>query len=443
MSKVIALIMTMNILQTFADAGTLVNATGNYVNAYTGEATSFSGKYTMNGELKTFYDTELLENARVELYYAQFAKKQPLPAGKGKTVEWRKWNTFDRATQLVEGVIPTGQKFGMSYKTDAINQFGTYASITDQLELHAYDDVILGATEEMGASAAETQEVLTRDALYVNPNVLYCDVISAQGAYVKTPTQNGGLVHDGTAGYAYLTPDMVAKAVTKLKKDRVPTINGKYVAIIHPSVAYDLRKSPEWEEVHKYAAVTEIFNGEIGELHGMRFVEDVFAPVIKGENLAGTTRSLKINNAGGYSGAITSVTFDSGTVAADALIGRVIEINGVNAIVTDNTTTTITFASTNFGSIANDADIFPGEGATGGDAAYATYVFGKDAFGIIDPEGGALEMIVHDKSEIGGPLNQFSTVGYKFETNGATVLYPERVLRIMSASAYSATDDAN
>ena len=43
-------------------------------------------------------------------------------------------------------------------------------------------------------------------------------------------------------------------------------------------------------------------------------------------------------------------------------------------------------------------------------------------------------MIVHDKSEIGGPLNQFSTIGYKLETNGATILYPERVLRVMSVS---------
>ena len=61
----------------------------------------------------------------------------------------------------------------------------------------------------------------------------------------------------------------------------------------------------------------------------------------------------------------------------------------------------------------------------------------------IDPEGGALEMIVHDKGEIGGPLNQFSTIGYKFETNGATILYPERLLRVMSCSSFSASDAAN
>ena len=353
-------------LQLFADAGTLVNASGSYVNAYTGATTAFEGANSLSGEMKTFYDTELLENARVEMFYAQFAKRQPLPANHGTTVEWRKWNTFEKASKLQEGVIPTGQKFGMSAKTGAINQYGTYATISDKLELHAYDDTILGATEEMGASAAETQEALIRDGLLVNTNVMYCDNITlATGAVAGTPTSPETMEASDTA-LCLLTPDSVNKAVTIMKKNRVPRINGKYVCVIHPSVAYDLRSSKDWVEVHKYAAATEIFNGEIGELHGCRFIEDVFAPILKGDyvNKAGT-------------------------------------------------------------------------------ATYASYMFGKDAFGIIDPAGGALEMIVKDKSQIGGPLNQFSTVGYKFETNGCTILYPERVLRIMSCSSYSATDEVN
>ena len=353
-------------LQLFADAGTLVNATGNFVNAYDGTTQAFDAAHTMDGELKTFYDTELLENARVELFYAQFAKKQTLPANHGTTVEWRKWNTFAKAGQLQEGVIPTGQKFGMSSKTGAINQYGTYAAVSDKLELRAYDDVILGATEEMGASAAETQETLIRDGLLVNTNVLYCDNITlATGAVAGTPTAPAEMEASATA-MSMFTPDMVAKGVTIMKKNRVPTINGKYYCVIGPSVAYDLRKSKDWIEAHKYAATSEIFNGEIGELHGCRFIENVFAPILDGEykNKAGTV-------------------------------------------------------------------------------TYATYFFGKDGFGIIDPAEGGLEMIVKPKEVAGGPLNQFSTIGYKFETNGATILYPERLLRVMSCSTFSAIDDAN
>ena len=373
-----------NWLQLFADAGTVVNTlvnngTSNYTNAYTGDAVAANpSTNTLAPELKTFYDTELLENARTEMFYAQFGRKQRLPKNGGTTIEWRKFNTFARASELKEGVIPTGQQFGSSSLTASISQYGTYTSITDKLEMRAYDNVILAATEEMGASAAATQETLIRNALLVGTNVMYCDNVDVNGTVLSTPTSPATMGAGGGSsnsdGWALLTPTMVNKAVTKMKKDRVPRINGKYYAVIHPSVAYDLRQSKDWIEVHKYAATGEIFNGEIGELHGCRFIEDTFAPILGDSYI--------------YSG---STTYKN-------------KSNGVT---------------------------------------YATYFFGKDGFGIVDPEGGGLEMIIHDKDEIGGPLNQFSTIGYKFETNGATILYPERVLRVMSVSSYSATDEEN
>ena len=354
-------------LQYFAEAGSVVNATNGYVNATSGAREDFTEAKTLSPELKAFYDTELLENARAELFYAQFAKRQPLPKNHKGQVEWRKWNTFDRAPKLTEGVIPTGQKFGVTTVTGAVDQYGTYTAITDKLVLRAYDDVILGATEEMGASAAETQEKLIRDALLLGTNVLYCDNVTlATGAVGTTPTKCSEMEASATQ-MSLLTPAMINKAVTILKKNRAPRINGRYYAVIHPSVAHDLRQSEGWIEAHKYAAPEELFNGEIGELHGVRFIENVFAPV-----LGGTDYQNKA-----------------------------------------------------------------------GSKTYASYFFGKDAFGIIDPEGGALEMIIHDKGEIGGPLNQFSTIGYKFETNGATILYPERLLRVMSCSSFSGTDNVN
>ena len=173
-------------LQLFADAGTLVNAGGNYVNAYTGETTAFPEGGGMTASMKTFYDTELLENARPELIHTQFARKQVLPAGRGKTVEWRKWNTLEDAGALTEGVIPTGQKFGQSAVTQAVTQYGTYVSVSDQLELHAIDDVILGAAEELGASAGTTQDKLVRNVVVAGTNVQYCDKVGTNGAHTAS-----------------------------------------------------------------------------------------------------------------------------------------------------------------------------------------------------------------------------------------------------------------
>lgn len=61
---------------------------------------------------------------------------------------------------------------------------------------------------------------------------------------------------------------------------------------------------------------------------------------------------------------------------------------------------------------------------------------------MIDPEGGGLEMIIKSKEQAGGPLNQFSTIGYKFST-ATKILYPERMVRVESTSEYSETDEKN
>ena len=53
-----------------------------------------------------------------------------------------------------------------------------------------------------------------------------------------------------------------------------------------------------------------------------------------------------------------------------------------------------------------------------------------------------MEMIIKDKSEVGGPLNQFSTLGYKFST-AFKILYEDRMVRVESFSNYSDSDEAN
>lgn len=332
------------------DAGTLVNTTQNYVNAYDGTSTEFSAPNDLSSTMKTYYDTELLENARPNFVHAQFATKQRLPSHRGKSVEWRKWNTLDDAGVLTEGVIPTGQKLGQSSMTSAILQYGTYVTVSDLLELHAIDNTILGATEELGASAGTTQDKLVRDTLAAGTNVQYAGGAASRKALTAS---------------SLLTPTEINKAVTTLKKLKAPTINGKYVAIIHPSVAYDLRENKDWVEAHKYAAVTPLFTGEIGELHGVRFIETTEAKIFKD----GTTNPTGL-------------------------------------------------------------------------AVYSTLILGKGAFGMIDPEGGGLQMIVKSKDKVGGPLDQFSTIGYKFST-ATVILYQDRMIRIESTSAYSSTDEAN
>ena len=334
--------------QFFAQEGDVVNTTTGTVNAYTG----VTGAGEMSATMKTYYDQELLDNAKENMVFLQLGKQMVLPKNHGKTVEWRKFNTFPKAmSPLTEGVIPTGQKFGMTSTSVSVEQFGDYTTISDQLEMHAIDPVILGAAEEMGAAAGATANAVVRNTLLAGTNVWYA---SADDNYAST---RGELTPDHK-----VSVDLIHQAVTMLKRCQTPKFDGKwYVAVIHPSVAYDLTSSEEWIEAHKYSGSTELFDGEIGQLRGCRFIETTEAPILKKED---------------------------------------------------------------------------------GSAVYCTMIFGKNAFGVVSPEGMGMEMIIKDKSQAGGPLNQFSTVGYKFET-AAKILYPERMIRIESGSIFSMLDDAN
>ena len=407
--------------------GSPVATTQYYANAYTGATEAFDQNNTMSPQVKEWYNTEALENARSNHMFAQFAKNIPLPENHGMTVEMRKANTFGDVPRLKEGVIPDGEKFGYSAVSATVYEYGAYTPLSRRLIRHAVDPVAQDAVEEMGAAGGNTQDKIARNIALSGSNVMYCD--KSNGAAVTTRSQL-----DDTC---LLTPTMVNRAVTWLKKHKAPKINGKYVAIIHPSVTYDLRQSSDWIDAHKYANPEEIYNGEIGELHGVRFIESDNAKVLRGKDLASDSRTLTVN--GAISQAGKTITFDGGTVAENALKDRYILVGDVKCLVTANTDSTITVKD-NINNVADNTVIYPGEGGNQGIAVYGCIFLGKNAFGMIDVVGGNMEMIVKTPEEAGGPLNQFGTIGVYFETGGG-VLYEERLLRVECGSYYSGVDE--
>lgn len=382
--------------------------------------------------MKTFYKTSLLENARNEHYYNQFGQKQPLPKNGGNKVEWRKFDTFKKATTpLTEGVTPDGNTVNMTKIEKAIAQYGDYTTISDRLELEAVDPVIVGVTEEHGAQAGDTLEVITRNEVITGTVVEYAGSKTSR----KTLTNSD-----------LLTATLVNKAATALKKMKAPTINGKYIAIIHPSVAFDLRESAGWIDVHKYANPTEIYNGEIGELHGVRFIEDTEQKIWKGEPLTEGNANLSVKT---NVSAATTVPVKEAISAdeAAALAGRPILIGTVSATIASATAGAAGSASlTTAAAVTVSADdvIYPGEGGAGNVAVYATVFFGKDAWGIIEPSAESLEVIVKQRGSAGtsDPLDQRSTVGWK-ASHAAQILYDERIVRVESGSSYGSDDEAN
>ena len=392
-----------------------------------------TGTQSLSAEMKTYYGMELLENAKPALVHNQFAATKPLPVGGGKTVEWRKFGSFDKAlTPLTEGVTPDGSGITVSYITKELSQYGDYTTVSDMLDLTAIDDVVLEITDRHGANMGLTLDTVTRNEIQQGTHVIYAPGKDADGK--KTEVLHRYEL-DKTCT---MTAELVARAATALKKMNAPTFDGKYVCIIHPSVAFDLRNDPDWVAAHQYAAATELFSGEIGELHGVRFVETTEAKIYRGGDLAKDARVLTVS--GAVSGG-TEVPFTGGTVEVDALAGRYVLIGGQRVRVASNTAAKLVLEEAV--TAADKAVIYPGEGGRDGCAVYGCLFLGKGACGVVDLSEGT-EVIVKPRGSSGtaDPLDQRSSVGWK-GIHAAAILYDEYMVRVECGSSYSGEDKAN
>lgn len=224
-------------------------------------------------ENKTFYDMRLIEMAQAQLVHDQFGQKRPIPKNGGKTIEFRQYASLPKAlTPLTEGVTPDGSKLSATAIEATVAQYGNYVTLADILDLTAIDNNVLEATKACGRQAGLTLDTITRNVLQACPNVWYA------------PKGDGTAVTSRTAldDTCKLTVKLVKKVAAWLKAQNAPKIDGSYVAIIHPFAAFDLMDDKEWRYPHEYKDTSNIYEGEIGKIGGVRFVETSEALILTG-----------------------------------------------------------------------------------------------------------------------------------------------------------------
>lgn len=323
------------------------------------EKANINSTTTLTNEMRTFYNKTLLEYASPNLIHEQFGQKSPIPKNGGKTINFRRFKTLTNkaGATIVEGVTPKGSRLEVEKIETTPGQYGDWVSLTDVLELTAIDNVIVGATKALSAQAGLTLDTVVRNQLIAGGQVQYAPIIGDAGA--TTPVT----ARSQLTAAALVTVKELFKAAATLKANNTPTIDGYYIAIVHPHVAYDIMQGAgdAWVDISKYKNPEMIYKGEIGAVGGIRVVE-----------------------------------------------------------------------STN-------AKIFPAtESASSSTSVYATLVFGQGAYGVVDIDGGGMELIVKPKGYGDDPLNQRSSVGWKAIETGV-ILNDEYIVRLESGSTFAKT----
>ena len=455
-------------LQLFG-AGENVNTTAGYTNAESGESTAFVEGGGLSDEMRIYYADYLIDNAEPNLIHDQFAQKHQIPKNNGKSVRFRKYDPLPKLTAaLSEGVTPTGQSLNMGAVEATLRQYGGYVELSDLLLLSAIDNNLVMATKLLGSQAGRTLDTITREVLCGGTNVQYGeDAVTAR--YL--------LVGGEEEGNHYMSVDCIKRAVRFLKNQNAEKINGAYACIIHPDCAYDLTNDVNWKHPHQYCDSKELYEGEIGMIEGVRFVESTEAKVFHAPDLTSTSRTMTcLANAYSTLDSVGTASEDFGTGskyrlkigsgaagyrAERGMIGRAVlffdasesswqyaEVTGAvysesgdNYLFLDRALVTGGTGSEAVTTAAADI-LYPGEAGLGGRDVYATLVIADNAYGTTELSGGGLQHIVKQLGSAGtaDPLNQRATVGWK-ATKAAARLVEAFMIRIETASTFEVGDN--
>ena len=252
-------------------SGAGANITGGYGAGIT------SGTSLMGPAIQTVWSKEILFQAMPVLRFEQFAvKKTELGVMPGLTVNFMRYNNLPIPSgPLVEGIrMKTYGITAQQYRI-TVAEHGFAIAVSELLLNASFDDVMASASRLLGRNMALYMDTQARETLQSATSKVYgysapTDLTSGYGIYNKGAQGASGTI--GNGGF-FLTPHAVKDAVLELSSKNIPRLGETYVCFIHPSQSRQLRDTPEFIEVSKYAAPGNFMLGEIGRLYDVVFIE--------------------------------------------------------------------------------------------------------------------------------------------------------------------------
>ena len=381
-------------------------------------------KTTSNGMsplMEAVLNRYVLDANKTKRKYTKCGQKVDIPKGKAKTVAFDKLSPLPKATTpLTEGVTPKGAAINITRVKGEPEQFGNYVSYTDQLDFFANDPSpeVLKYAELLTENQLETFEHLDAMELASGLNVFYAGDAESRSELTDV-----------------LTVKDVRRAVTSLKRNKVQPADGTdYIAFIHPDVVYNIYNDEEWRQPHTYRDTKQLYDGEIGRLFGVRFIEDPDAYVFRGEPFADKYDELSVAKVDGNKIYIaeTLETSDAAAISNKPVWIDNRKYTIASATAGENGEAYRTMSENLTGKmVVSDMKIYPGEGGLNGKPVYSTVIIGKNAFGTAGDK--TAEIINKSLGSAGtsDPLNQRGTVGWK-SYRFFKILEQTKMLRIES-----------
>ncbi len=252
----------------------------------------------LSSQYREHFESQLLTYAVQATRKAEFGQKAPLPKGIGsKQISFFKYGAPDDT--MIKDITSSGNEVLASTAYNPIDVFNTSASTGDGVRQLSLSKVtatleqigqvvvisdVLNNTEFLN-SLAQATKTNGEDAALKCDNIVKAELCNSTVPTGASDTEGGSTMFAGSnisltnnASGANALPvtgaSDVLDVVTQLRINRAPEINGGYVSIAAPQVLRDLMRDDDWLAAATRSNVGALYNGEVGSLYGVRFVED-------------------------------------------------------------------------------------------------------------------------------------------------------------------------
>lgn len=226
----------------------------------------------VSNTIQPHYSKKLLDHAIQLTRLVDYAALEELPPNIGATsVRFFRPPSADLSATgapaaLSEGTAPTNFRTIAYTPIDvSLTQLGQVSKVTDVANTVGLVKYLDTAIQLMGEEFALDVDTRLRNIL-IHPSTGFTK------RYAQGAADFAALAAASLANGSMLPRDLL-DAMTRLKLNRAPTINGHYVAIVPPQASRDIMNNAEWREVVRNNHADKVFKGEIGDLFGLRIVE--------------------------------------------------------------------------------------------------------------------------------------------------------------------------
>lgn len=295
---------------------------------------------TLSSQFQTYFSKKLLTQVKQNTILDQFARKEPVPKNAGALGNAQKLRIQRYGPPSISGVQTVAtegspvaaanyRQLSLISLEKGVAQYQQVIGLTDILQMTALFNTLDQAQKTQAADIALWVDTVMRNVL-IGTNLTASG--ASLGSAIESPIDNSDAINNATGAAtpgikmygnpgSGLTQDMtslntstntaqvhldssgVLDAVTRLRLNRAPLINGRYVMVTDPRIARDLQRDTQWLAASNYGNQGKPFyNGEVGEIAGCKVVTQTNSFVCRG-----TAEFVYSNPTGGGTAAGTDI----------------------------------------------------------------------------------------------------------------------------------------